>query len=428
VNRKFLSIGLALSPILALSLSLALLQPATAQSGQVIHVPADQPTIQAAINAASAGDTVLVAAGIYTETINFGGRAITVASEAGPSVTIIDGNQLGSVATFASGEGRASVLSGFTLRNGRTSGDGGGIRTSVTSPTIVSNRIVDNRACNGGGGISVNSGSPLVQSNVISNNSQSGCSGGAGGGILITGAGSAQIFDNYISGNSWSSGGGISLFAAGTPVISNNIIIGNRVTGSTGSSGGGIDLANHSDALIQQNLIISNTASVRGGGVNWMVPSGRRGPLLVNNTIVGNSSPADSGIYADGFDAQTRLVNNIVVGNSAQPAIYCGNLNDTNPPLFSHNDVFNAAGGAAYGGLCSDQTGIAYNISADPWFIDADYHVHRHSPVINAGTDVDCPSRDKHGIPRPQGGSCDLGIYEIGQAFLPSIAVLLADD
>lgn len=62
-----------------------------AQAQQTINVPADQPTIQAAINAATNGDTILVAPGTYAENINFGAKAITVASSGCPSVTTIDG-------------------------------------------------------------------------------------------------------------------------------------------------------------------------------------------------------------------------------------------------------------------------------------------------------------------------------------------------
>ena len=55
-------------------------------------MPADQVTIQAAINAASNGDTVVVEPGTYVEKINFLGKAITVTSSGGASVTTIDGN------------------------------------------------------------------------------------------------------------------------------------------------------------------------------------------------------------------------------------------------------------------------------------------------------------------------------------------------
>jgi len=56
-----------------------------------IHVPADQPTIQAAIDAANNGDTVLVSSGTYKENIDFHGKAITLVSQNGPAATIIDG-------------------------------------------------------------------------------------------------------------------------------------------------------------------------------------------------------------------------------------------------------------------------------------------------------------------------------------------------
>src|SRR6267142_6528445 len=87
-------------------------------SAAVIRVPTDQPSIQSAISAAANGDTVSVAPGTYSENLNFMGKALTVISEQGAAVTVIDGGARDSVAVFISGEGRGSVLSGFTLQNG----------------------------------------------------------------------------------------------------------------------------------------------------------------------------------------------------------------------------------------------------------------------------------------------------------------------
>jgi len=54
----------------------------------IIEVPKDYTTIQAAINAAMKGDTVLVAPGIYKENIAFNGKAITVKSSGGAGLTV----------------------------------------------------------------------------------------------------------------------------------------------------------------------------------------------------------------------------------------------------------------------------------------------------------------------------------------------------
>src|SRR5262249_1945988 len=168
---------------------------------------------------------------------------------------------------------------------------------------------------------------------------------------------SATLINNTVSGNSWStsSGGGVSLFAAGTPTIKNNVISNN----SAYNDGGGIVLFNQSDASIIQNVITGNSAAV-GGGVYWLVPSGARGPFLINNTIASNSSPQGSGIFADGFDVQVQLINNIVVSSAGQNAIVCGTF-DAKVPTFSFNDVV-ANAGAAYAGTCTTQTGANGNI------------------------------------------------------------------
>jgi hypothetical protein len=110
--------SLALKFLLRLLLiACAIVSPAVANT---IHVPQDQPTIQAGIDAANPGDTVLVAPGTYYENIDFKGKAITVTSSGGAATTIIDGRSIGGMATvlFSGGETSASVLSNLTIRGG----------------------------------------------------------------------------------------------------------------------------------------------------------------------------------------------------------------------------------------------------------------------------------------------------------------------
>jgi hypothetical protein len=129
----------------------------------VINVPGDAPTVQAGINVASNGDVVQVSPGTYRENINFNGKAISVVSTGGSSVTIINGGAAGPVVTFSSGETAQAMLSGFTITNGQNStgtGNGGGISINRASPTIVGNIVTGNVACSGGGGIAA-FGSPL---------------------------------------------------------------------------------------------------------------------------------------------------------------------------------------------------------------------------------------------------------------------------
>jgi Big-like domain-containing protein/parallel beta helix pectate lyase-like protein len=389
----------------------------TVRTPITIRVPTDQLTIQAAINVAEIGDTVVVAPGTYVENINFGGKTITVRSESGPQVTIIDGGNVNPVVIFTSQAGRNSVINGFTLQNGR-GGEGGGIFVENSSPTITNNVIRSNQACDGGG-IGIRFGSPLIQLNTITGNGNNLCGGFGGGGIKIGGASSAEILDNVISDNVGSNGGGIHMFAAGTPIIKRNIIKGN--TASNGQ-GGGLYMVNVSDALIVQNLITGNQAHT-GGGIYWLVPSPARGPILVNNTIADNHATSlGSGIFADGFDARTELTNNIIVAKPGQSALHCGDSNAQSQPIIRFNNIF-SLNGMAYGGICSNKTGTDGNISADPIFTNptqGDYHLQQVSSSIDAGDNLtpNLPDTDIDGDPRVLDGDAngtatiDMGVDE----------------
>jgi parallel beta-helix repeat protein len=384
-------------------------------AANVLNVPGTYPTIQTAINASSNGDTVLAAPGTYFENIDFKGKLITVQSAQGPSVTTIDGGGVAPVANFSTGETQAAVLQGFTLQHGNApfafGYEGAGVHISGASPTIAGNVITANTACADGTGISVAFASPVIRDNTISSNSkQPGCSGQGGGGISVRGAASAQIIHNTITNNTSDFGGGVELFASGTPTLLNNTISNN----TAGIQGGGVYMVNQSDVTMVQNLVTGNTSAQNGGGLYISIPSGDRGPLLVNNTVAGNSG-SDTGVFLGGFDAQVQLSNNIIAASTAQPAVRCDTSYSATSPIFDHNDLFNSTGPATQGS-CSQAVGANGNISADPQFVAAgDYHLPSTSPAIDAGNNaaLSLPASDLDGRPRVNGIAVDQGVYEV---------------
>src|SRR4051812_14686273 len=86
-----------------------------ASQAATIRVPADQPTIQQAIDAAVNGDRVLVSTGKYAEHVDYHGKALWIQSTDGPLQTIIDGQNSGTVVTIQNqATAPQSLLGGFT--------------------------------------------------------------------------------------------------------------------------------------------------------------------------------------------------------------------------------------------------------------------------------------------------------------------------
>lgn len=364
-----------------LRVSLAMLLSITSVFAKVIHVPADQPTIQAAINVANSGDDVTVAPGTYTENIDFLGKNIALFSSNGASVTTIASNGPGSIVTINKGENYSSFR-GFTVKGGL---DTHGILVSASS-IIMKNIIVGNHSCDGAG-ILITGGSPYIFANKVIGNFHDRCSGGVGGGgIAIVGAGSAIIMGNVVTNNNGGNGaggGGISLSAAGTPSIMNNLVSDNTVQ----TSGGGIYVANHSDAGIVQNVISHNSAP-QGSGIYFWVPSGDRGPVLANNTIIaGAGGTQGTAVFASGFDNQVQLYNNLLIALSGQNAVYCDNTFSPTPPTFISNDTFSPSG-TGLQGTCSSQSNQNGNLTVDPLFVNpthGNYQLKGGSPAIDTG-------------------------------------------
>jgi hypothetical protein len=381
-----------------------------------LPVPSAIPTIQGAIDAASAGDTVVVAPGTYHEHVDFKGKAIEVRSSGGPSSTTIDGDNTSHVVRFHSGEGRASILRGFTITHGLAAVTivGGGVSIENASPTIVGNIVTGNDAgTHAGGGIGVAEGSPLITDNQIAGNSATGV-GGAGGGIFAVG--SAEIVRNVIQGNYASGGGGALL--AGPVLFTDNRVEGNHA-GANG--GGGVSLGGGQPRVVQ-NVIEGNITSGSGGGVAWTGTGSADLPQIANNTMIDNGAASGSAIAGSGGGAV--VVNNIVVGTRGPTSVACSG-SSVSLAVFSHNDVW--GGAAPYAG-CPDPTGTNGNIAADPKFNDecctiatafSTFQLRQDSPSVDTGDNgapVSATDFDKY--PRVTDGDgdgaleIDMGAYE----------------
>lgn len=131
------------APLFILSI---LLVPAAGFAQTTWYVPDDYPKIQDAISSpvVQNGDTVIVRPGTYEECLNFLGKAITLRSEKGPTLTDIDSkDSMLNVVSFENGELQDSVLDGFMIVNGLgkllgpNDWRGGGVYNYKASPTIT---------------------------------------------------------------------------------------------------------------------------------------------------------------------------------------------------------------------------------------------------------------------------------------------------
>lgn len=184
-------------------------------SAQIIHVPGDQPTIQAGINIANDGDTVLVDPGIYGENIIID-KHITVASlllltgnTSYINQTIIECLSISSVVSFTEGLDSTSLLMGFKLINGQGghfmgNNWGGGVTAIKSSPTLCNLYIAYNNAPSGGG-IYCDSSSMILNNIKIYSNSAS----GMGGGIYCINNSNIHLSNVNIYNNLGDWGGGI---------------------------------------------------------------------------------------------------------------------------------------------------------------------------------------------------------------------------
>jgi hypothetical protein len=426
----------------------------------------DVDTIQAGIDVANNGDTVLVAPGEYVITvpITFGGKSIIVKSEAGPDETTIRmgtpaDTKRGSVVVFENNETAASILDGFTITGGRgifaPSGGiwaGGGIYFDASSGTVKNCAIVQNSASYGGGVICSSNSLVTVNSCTIAGNSAT----GSGGGVFSVFNSSVTMTDCIVSSNSVTGatmgvagyGGGVSCAESSIVTLTNCRIADN----SAGMGGGGLYFVKTNAASTMTNcIIIGNSAGNWGAGVgceltetplavtNCVIAHNTAGEgiggvactlgvgaTISNCTIWGNSGGSTWGASGLGCWKGSATVTNSIIWANTSPKGRDISVEDSVSTLtIAYSDV---AGGRASihidGGTLNWGEG---NIEADPYFADPsydDFHLKSQagqwspnsqlwiqdnvtSPCIDTGNPMSPIGLE----PFPNGGFVNMGAY-----------------
>lgn len=381
---------------------IALLLTATSLSASTLRVPGEYPNIQAAIDDANNGDTVVVQPGTYrglgNRDIDFLGKAITVRSinpedPAVVAATVIDCNgveaQRHRAFRFVSGEEPNSVLSGLTLTNGYAPGEdsydydfyGGAIYCEMSSPTISYCVISDSTAegDNAGGGAVYCYYSQATFSHCIFTRNKAIDYGTANGGAVC-------CYRSQVS-------------------FSHCIIAHNRLEMTSEypyrryDSGGGGIACEHSDVTIAHSIITDNSAdtAATGGGIRAYEST-----VSISESIIwANSARDDAQIMVDFGSILTISYSDIQGGTDGVFLRRIGGSREVPPEL----------GNELNWGLG--------NIDGDPRFVDAnegDYHLSLHSSCINAGDPnfVAAPGQtDMDGEPRIINGRIDIGPYEV---------------
>jgi predicted outer membrane repeat protein len=203
-------------------------------------------------------------------------------------------------------EADAVVISGVTLRNGRSI-DGAGV-TNFRNLILDNCRITGNISTQRAGGI-WNQGNLTVNNCLIADNM---AETSAGGGIYQF-SGELNLIDSVVRDNSaGGQGGGIYVSQGGASIVSSTITA--NQSHSSGVGGGGIMLITTSPVTITDSTVHGNHAVASGGGLGVFAT-----PVSISNsTISGNSAGSHSGGGMQVGGAAVVVLNNVTVtGNSA---------------------------------------------------------------------------------------------------------------
>ena len=408
------------------------------QVGDVITVclsgGCDYASIQAAVDAASSGDEILVATGTYTGVSARTG--VTQVVYISKTVTIRGGYATNNWATSdpvanpttldAQGQGRvlyitgdiSPTVEGLRITGGNAEWRGGGVYVITATATLSNNQVFSNTSYNGGG-LYLRSSDATLISNTFTDNAAGGMLGYGGGLSLL--ASDATLISNTFTANATGElglGGGLCLWLSAATLNSNTFI------SNTAHVGGGLVLG-FSDATLHGNTISYNIADYCGG-LGLCVSNA----TLVNNLVADNrthSQGSGLGIYGSslgllhttiahntGGDGNGMYVTSYIDWQGTTPTTYYSTVALTNTILVSHSVGISVTSGNTvtvngvlwYGTpvTVSQATTVTVTVQnqhqGDPAFAADGYHLTASSAAIDRGvnagvaTDIDGQSRD----------------------------------
>jgi predicted outer membrane repeat protein len=398
--------------------------PSTSEDGTVsVNSSGSYQSIQAAIGAASEGDTINVCAGTWAENIVIP-YSLNLESQSGRDVTTIDGGGLASVITANGGD---ISITGFTITGGVGNEDsswatddiysiGGGIVAWQASSLEVSNSVLEYNSADYGGAILGAEGTNSLNNTILRGNTATIIGGGAfyraatvdftdvliknndsvvyGGGLglssaTITGANSVVIDSNTAT--EW--GGGVIAFGDGG-------ISGFTVSNNYAQYGGGVFVFDGIDFTIDASSIDSNEATDAGGGLTTSIGSAIVNSTTITNnfTTTGSQSGWGGGVYVSNTDVS--ITGSTLDTNSAEYGagifVY-GDLNVTPKTVAldqssASSNTANATGGGAYvtGAITFDlaTADLSSNVAtnAGGFFLEQGAEVSAASSTVNNNT------------------------------------------
>ena len=316
--------------------------------------------IQEGIDAATDGDTVLVADGTYTgegdKNLTWDGniKHITVKSVNGPENCIIDCENDGRGFNFdGTKQDNTDIIDAFTIRNGNAQYGAAINCYNRSSPTIKGCILTGNTAATFGGAIRCNVSS------------------------------SPTIIDCTINGNTASEGGGIHCFNESSPSITNCEVAGNIASGY----GGGLAYAASASLTVTNCAITGNTAGYRGGGIDcWYSHGAIRNCTITSNAVTTKVIGVSGGGGISCSSSVTLLVTNCILwGNKAfygsEIAMGFCITSDSSILTIVHSDLAKGKAGAYVEPGCT-LNWDSDNIDADPCFADPGYWADANEPNI----------------------------------------------